>query len=286
MQRHLIVCSSYMQRHLIVRIVGQLTAPHSPQVKMEPIVAKVTKQRQNLKCAVCGLRGRGGCIQCDEKCYVAFHPLCAFFAGHKVQYASLRVCLCACVLVCVLVLSWATDEILSALCCCNRCRSLSNRAAQFGSPRAPWLFCNVVSYLIFLQLYLGAACNQSVEHQNIPNVHIRSESRIPRIRFYSIKPQLSFCNWGAPEGWEGHILRIVHDELGVVCGRFRAFCKKHSEAFESEIVRQEQLELPPEFHRLWVLRQELERCACFTLVHTNTDGGVCSQIRLSGYTLD
>ena len=99
MQRHLIVCSSYMQRHLIVRIVGQLTAPHSPQVKMEPIVAKVTKQRQNLKCAVCGLRGRGGCIQCDEKCYVAFHPLCAFFAGHKVQYASLRVCLCACVCV-------------------------------------------------------------------------------------------------------------------------------------------------------------------------------------------
>jgi hypothetical protein len=54
-------------------------------VAMEPIVAKVTKQRQNLKCSVCGLRDRGGCVQCDEKCYVAFHPLCAFFAGQKMQ---------------------------------------------------------------------------------------------------------------------------------------------------------------------------------------------------------
>lgn len=83
-------------------------------MKMEPIVAKLTKQRQNLRCVLCGLR-TGGCIQwcvklptsiavrcifvfltcillvccavglthnSAEKCYTAFHPICAFFAGY------------------------------------------------------------------------------------------------------------------------------------------------------------------------------------------------------------
>ena len=72
-------------------------------VKMEPIVAKLTKQRQALRCELCGVRGGGSIQWCalspaalcrllasfdqivmcsaEDKCYAAFHPLCAYFSG-------------------------------------------------------------------------------------------------------------------------------------------------------------------------------------------------------------
>ena len=47
---------------------------------MEPIVTTtLTKERRRLRCVVCGIR-YGGCVQCADKCFVAFHPTCAFFS--------------------------------------------------------------------------------------------------------------------------------------------------------------------------------------------------------------